>query len=356
MDAIELLKKYKNRVEIHLKDYFKRKMKESEKIDPLIRQAVLAITDFTLADGKRIRPAMVYYGYLASGGKDEEKIIKISMSMELVHSFLLIHDDIIDRDEKRHGVLTVHEKYRRMGRKICSKDDRAHFGNSMAIITGDMAHAMANEIIFNSDFSPEIIIRALDKLQNIVYFTISGEMLDVVMENRGKTTEKEILNMFEAKTSRYTFEGPLHFGNILTGGDSKILNSFTKYSLPLGKAFQIRDDILGVFGDEKKTGKPVGSDVIEGKQTLLFLKALENGNSMQKKKLRKYLGKKDLKMQELEDFRKIIKETGSLEYSQNLSEKLVKESLGALCEVDFKNEEAKFFLEGIASYMVKREV
>ncbi|HRY82315.1 MAG TPA: polyprenyl synthetase family protein [Candidatus Moranbacteria bacterium] len=356
MDAIEMLKNYKKRVEPYLCDYFNRKIKEAKKLDSLAVQAVKMIADFTMAGGKRIRPALVYYGYLASGGKDGKEIIEASMGIELIHSFLLIHDDIIDRDKLRHGVMTVHEKYRKIGERISPKKDNAHFGNSMAIVAGDLAYSMANEIIFNAKFPPEIIIKALDKLQDIVYATIPGEMLDVVMENRGRTTEKEILRMFEGKTSRYTFEGPLHFGSILSGNSVEMLPAFSRYSLPLGKAFQLRDDILGVFGTEKKLGKSVGADVTEGKQTLLLIKALEKSNASQKKIIQKCLGKKDLSKNELEEFRQVIRETGSLEYCQNLSEKFVAEALEALKKIKFKNEEAKKFLEGIAQYIIKREV
>lgn len=356
MDAIEMLKKYKKRVEPCLKNYFDRVTRESEKNDFLTKQAVKIIADFTLADGKRIRPALIYYGYLASGGKEGKEILEASISIELIHSFLLIHDDIIDRDEKRHGVPTVHEKYRKIGKRIAPDKDSVHFGNSMAIITGDMAYAMANEVIFNSKFPPEIIIKALDKLQSIVYHTIVGQMQDVVMENKGYASEKEILHMFEGKTSRYTFEGPLHFGSILSGNGEGLLKDFSNYSLPLGKAFQIQDDILGVFGDEKKMGKPVGSDIIEGKQTLLLLKALQKGNNIEKKKIKKYLGKKDLSKNELDEFRQIIRKTGSLEYSQDLAKKFVGEALLALEGVKFINKEAKFFLEGIAKYIIERDV
>jgi geranylgeranyl diphosphate synthase, type I len=359
MDAIELLKNYKKRVEPYLKDYFNRKIKQAGKIDPLAKEAVKMIANFTMAGGKRIRPALVYYGYLAAGGKDGEEIVEVSMAIELVHSFLLIHDDIIDRDEKRHGVATIHERYKKIGKYFAPQKDAVHFGNSMAMIAGDMANAMANEIIFNSKFPSKTIIQALDKLQDIVYVTIPGEMLDVVMETRGYATEKEILRMFEGKTSRYTFEGPLHLGVILAGGKDrkdKTLSFFTQYSLPLGKAFQIRDDILGVFGDEKKLGKPVGSDVIEGKQTLLLVKALENGNGEQKKTIRQLLGKKDLTEIELDRFREVIRETKSLNYSQNLARKFVDKALFALSQVRFKDKEAGDFLKGLAKYMVEREI
>lgn len=357
MEAIELLKKYKKTIDPCLRAYFEKKIKKLGQDDFLAKQAIEIIADFTLADGKRIRPALIYYGYLASGGQKGKKIIEASMSLEFVHSFLLIHDDIIDRDEKRHGVETVHERYRKMGKNItASKEDSSHFGNSMAIIVGDMAHTMANEIIFNSKFPPEIIIKALDKIQEIVYITCAGEMLDVFLENRGYASEKEILKMFEEKTSRYTFEGPLQFGAILSGNGKKMANVFTRYSLPLGKAFQIRDDILGVFGSEKKLGKPVGSDIIEGKQTLLLIKALEKGNKKQKAIIKKCFRKKDLTPKELEEFRKVIRETGSLEYSQNLAGKFVKEALRALDGLNLKNNEALGFLKGIADYIIKRDV
>ena len=351
-----MLKKYKERVDQSLEKYFNRKFEEVQKTDSLAGQAVNMIASFTLSGGKRIRPALVYYSYLASGGEDCDEIVEASMGIELIHTFLLIHDDIIDRDKKRHGIATVHEEYKRIGEQISSSKDSEHFGNSMAIITGDLAYSMANEIVFNIKFPPEVIIKALDKLQNIVYTTIPGEMLDVVMENRRQATEEEILKMFEGKTSRYTFEGPLHFGSILANSNPKTLEVFTRYSLPLGKAFQIRDDILGVFGFEEKLGKPVGSDIIEGKQTLLLVKALERSDEKQKNMIQKYLGKKDLNNKELEEFRRVLIETGSLKYCQDLSEKFVGEALSALKEIDFQNEEAKVFFENIAQYIVKREV
>ncbi len=356
MDVVEALKKYRQRVDPALKVYFEKKIKQAEKIDRLAAETVKIIADFTLAGGKRIRPALVYYGYLAAGGRDAQKIVEASMGIELIHSFLLIHDDIIDRDATRHGAPTVHERYKKIGRRIAPEKDSLHFGNSMAMIAGDTASSMAYEIIFNTEFPSETILRALNKLQEIVYVTIPGEMLDVMMEMKGKATEKEILRMFEGKTSRYTFEGPLHLGAVLAGADEKIFAGLTAYALPLGKAFQIRDDIIGLFGSEKKIGKPIGSDVIEGKQTILLIKALEKGNRQQKAMLKKYLGKKDLNAKELEEFREIIRATGSLTYSQELSQALVGEAKEALGRIEFKNKNAREFMAALADYIIVREV
>lgn len=355
MEAIGLLKQYKKRLEPQLKKYFQKKIDKARQVDPIAEEAVKMIANFTLADGKRIRPAMVYYGHLACGGKDSEKIVEASMSIELVHSFLLIHDDIIDKDDRRHGVSTLHERYKQIAKKIAPEKDVEHFGNSMAMIAGDMAASMANEIIFNAKFPPEIIIRALDKLQDIVYITIPGEMLDVIMEYRGRATEKEILRMHEGKTARYTFEGPLQLGAVLAGASERDQRRLSDYALNVGKAFQVVDDILGVFGNEKKLGKPVGSDIIEGKQTLLIIKALEKGSRSQKNILSSNLGKRDLTHGELKQVRDVIIETGSLDYSKQLASGLIRKALESLHKAPIRNDEAKVFLEGIAQYIIERE-
>lgn len=355
MDVIKKLKEYQETVNPHLEDFFQQKIKKAKKIDPLSEESVSMIKDFTMSGGKRIRPALMYYGYLAAGGTKKENIINASMSIELAHSFLLIHDDIIDKDEFRHGVQTVHERYKDIAKKYFPNTDSNHFGNSMSMITGDLAASMSSEILFNSDFPPKIIIRALDRLQQIVYETIPGEMIDIVLEAKGHATEEDVMRMYEGKTARYTFEGPLHLGTVLAGNSEKLLEGFTKYSIPLGSAFQIRDDILGVFGQEKKLGKPIGSDIIEGKQTILVVKAIEKGTNKQKQILKETLGKNNCTLQDIENFKKVIIDTGSLEYAQVLSEKLVKQSLIALKSMKMKNDESMEFLRGIAEFIIKRQ-
>ncbi|MDD3607378.1 MAG: polyprenyl synthetase family protein [Candidatus Moranbacteria bacterium] len=359
MEIKEYLQEYKKRVDGELEKYFELKTKQAAGLHPLAEEAVGMIKDITMSGGKRIRPAIIYYSYLANGGKDNEEIVKTSMSIELAHIFLLIHDDIIDKDDFRHNVPTVHRRYEEKALRVMSpqkvREDAKHFGTSMAIIVGDMASSMTQEIIFNSSFPPDTIVKALNAMQEIVYRTLPGEMMDVEMELRGRADEEEILKMHEGKTAHYTFEGPIHMGWVLAGEISKEnMDNFSKYALSVGKAFQIRDDILGVFGREDKLGKPVGSDIIEGKQTLLILKARERGSGSQQKIIDELLGKRNLLSGELEAMRRIIRETGSLEYSQKLAEKLVKEGLNFLHKVDFKNVEARDFFEKIADYIIKR--
>ena len=355
MDAKTELLSYKKILDKKLSLYFSRKLKEMREFGLSARGAVKSIRDLTLAGGKRVRAGFMYWGYKASGGKEIEKIIEASMSIELTHIFLLIHDDIIDRDDFRHGVETIHKKYERLARRFYKKTDPKHFGDSMAIVTGDMAAAYGNDVIFNSRFAPEQKQKALSKLQEIVANTVSGEILDVVLEAKGRATEKEILEVHRNKTAKYTVEGPLHLGALLAGADEKTLRILSDYAIPVGIAFQIQDDILGAFGDEKKLGKPVCSDLREGKQTLLIAKVLEFGNKEERKIIGDLLGKKDISEKEIVLFRNTVKNSGSLEYSQNLARKYVEQGKKAVMKSDF-GKEVNEFLTGIADYIVNREV
>jgi geranylgeranyl diphosphate synthase type I len=355
MEAKNELLRYKKIIDRHLAVYFSKGLKEAEKISPLAVQAVKNIEKLTLSGGKRARAAFMYWGYKAANGRSEEKIIEASMSIELTHIFLLIHDDIIDRDAFRHGVPTMHKVYENMARRMRFRKDPEHFGNSLALVVGDMAAAAGNEIIFNSKFLPKKILKALSKLQDIVSVTVGGEMMDVILEAKGKATQKEILKVHENKTAKYTIEGPLHLGALLAGASKNLLDDLSAYAIPVGIAFQIQDDILGVFGNEKKLGKPVCSDLREGKQTLLVVKALENGSRADRQIIFDLMGKRDATSEEIEKFREIVRKTGSLEYSQNLAQGLVEKGKKTLEKSKIKKD-AKDFLIGIADYIVNREV
>lgn len=355
MNAKQELQNYKKILDRKLVVFFRERIREARKINPLAVQAAENLRDLTLAGGKRVRAAFMYWGYKAAGGKEDEKIIEASMSIELTHIFLLIHDDIIDQDGFRHGVPTIHKRYETIARQFYKRKDPFHFGNSMAIIIGDMAAAAGNAIIFNSRFSAEKILEALDKLQDIVRDTVAGEMMDVILEARGKATEKEISEVHKSKTAKYTVEGPLHLGALLAGADKNFLKVLSDYAVPVGVAFQIQDDILGVFGNEKKLGKPVCSDLREGKQTLLVLKAVEKGNSVQRKFIKNVLGNRNITRQEVEKFREIVVNTGSLDYSKKLAKNLVSKGVSAM-EKSAISKDAKDFLVGIAEYIVSREV
>lgn len=354
MDAKKTLEGFKRKVDPEIKNYFQKVIQEVDGIDANIADALRHSEKIIMSGGKRARAAFMYYGYILAGGKDKRKMLQASISIELVHAFLLMHDDIIDKDDYRHGTETMHARYEKIGKRFLRSANPEHFGSSMAIIAGDMLGALGNQVLFESKFAPEMIVKALIKLQKIIALTVVGESQDIYIENRGYASEEDILKMYENKTAKYTIEGPLHLGAILAEADGKLLKILSEYAVPVGIAFQIQDDILGVFGSEEKLGKPVGSDVRQGKQTILVAKALEKASFSQKKELKKYLGKTDLNQKDLDNFRKIIKDTGALAYAENMAAKLIADGKRAL-EKATGNEGAKEFLLGIADYMLRRK-
>ncbi len=355
MNIKQELKNFKKEFDPILVDFFNNAIYEAEESDKLMAGALKHIKKITMSGGKRLRPALMYYSYIGVGGKRKKELLRASISVELIHTFLLIHDDIIDRDDKRHGVMTTHLKYKEMHEKFFWQDNSTHFGTSMAIIIGDMVAALGNQALYSSKFKAEILIKALYKLQKVVANTVIGEAKDVLISFKGRATEAEILDVCELKTAKYTIESPLHLGAILGEADDNILEKLTKLAIPIGIAFQIQDDILGVFGSEEKIGKPVGSDIAEGKQTILVSEARKKANVKQTAVLKSVLGKEDLTQKEIEKFREIIVETGALDYAKKLAQNYIVEAKKEIIKIKLKKE-AEDFLMSIADYMLEREV
>lgn len=354
MDIPAHLKEFKANFDPRLEAYFDARIAETKKEDVLVAEALEHVKMMTLSGGKRLRPAFMLAGYEAAGGVDTERLIDTSMAIELIHMFLLIHDDIIDRDALRHGVSTLHERYADWGRQKLGLEDSRHFGNSIALIVGDMIYSFGNNILFHSGFPHEHVFAALSKMQKIVSQTCVGEAKDIYLEYRRKATSDEVLKMYEQKTARYTFEGPLHLGALLAGGSHELLETLSRYALPLGIAFQIQDDILGVFGDEKRTGKPVGSDVEEGKMTILVTKAYERGGEYRAELERLLVRGEELTREDIERFRAIMVESGVLEETKTLARTSIHTAKETLSGVTLP-EQTKNFLLGVADYMLERE-
>lgn len=328
---------------------------DAQKKDPLLAESLGQMKKITLSGGKRIRGALLCQSYFGFGGKDRNKIIKAATAIELVHLFLLVHDDVIDRGNVRHGQMTLHNFLAKKNLKKLGAAEALHFGNSMAIIVGEMLCAIANDLILEAGFEEKNTVLALSQLQKIISNTIVGQSQDINISYSSKISEQQILAMYENKTAKYTFEGPLQMGAILAGvNDKKIFQQMSAYAIPLGIAFQIQDDILGVFGDEKKVGK-TASDIEEGKKTLLVMKAYSSASSHEVKQMDAILGKKNLSKKEIQIFRKLITETGSLEYNKKLAAQYF--AIGKKeIEKIIMLAGAKKFLIGMTEYLEKREI
>ncbi len=356
METEKLLGEIKNKINQELEVFFGCKIKmikEKSKPKEFLEMAE-KIKKFVLNSGKRIRPILLYYGYLAAGGKETDKIVKAAISIELIHSYLLIHDDIIDRDNFRHGDLSMHYKYNKEYSELYGRNDLSHFGNSMGIMAGDLAAAFGYEIMSNSEFAPELKIKAINRMNQIFANTIAGESLDVVLGIKKEFSIDDIYQMQKYKTAKYSIEGPLQLGAILARASGVFVNSLKEFAIPLGIAYQIQDDIIGVFGDEKKTGKPVGADIREGKKTLLIAKALELADDKRKKILNSALGNVNVSEAEIKKVRKIIVSSGSLKFSENKADELVKISLKYINEMAIEKKHKELFLN-LVDFMVKRK-
>ncbi len=355
MGAKENLGKFKIILDKELKKYLDQKVREAAKISPHAKELMDHIYDLTLRGGKRIRAALLYYSYIAHGGKNRQQAMKAAMSMEMSETYLLIHDDIMDSDTLRRGGVTIHESYRLVGDdKYKGKTNSTDFGNSLAILAGDISAGMSNEILAELNFRSEYIKRAMLELNRIYIVEGYGQALDMLSELRDDVTKDDVLTVQRLKTVPYTFDGPIKIGAILAGADEKSLKQLEKYSYPLGTAFQIQDDILGMFGSEEKLGKPVTSDLEEGKKTLLILDALEAANEKQRETILLYLGNKRVGLRGLESVRRIIRQTGALDKSKKLANDLATKATKSLQNMELKKEGKDLMLK-LADYMVKRD-
>ncbi len=356
MDVRAQLREEKQRIDAALDVFLANAEKDIRPRDVFMADAVAYMAQTMRAGGKRIRPIMVCWGYRAMGGTHDDAIVKASISIELIHTFLLMHDDIIDRDNMRHGMPTVHAYYADQFRTLCGDQQAEHFGVAMGIVMGDFAYSLGNRALFMAQFSPEIVVRALQSLQDIVGLTVVGEMQDVRMSYGKDATVQDIMTMYENKTARYTFEGPLKLGSILAGADDAACTQWAAYAVPLGIAFQLRDDMLGIFGDEHKTGKPVGSDIVEGKMTLLVREALDRATTTQRNLLTTLLHKGDaLTEDDVLQFRMLLKETQAHAHVQQRMDALIDEARDAVQNLSIAPS-AKTFLTGVADYVRMRDV
>ena len=354
--AIENLKKYKILVDKQLASFFKIQTREARKVDQSSFQMMKAIEEFTLRGGKRIRAALIFYGYQCFSSRNLKEVIKSSMAIEMIQSYLLIHDDIVDRDDKRRGGKTMHKVYEQIGGdKFNLKKnivEREHFGRSMAIFSGNICASLANIILSESNFKNKNV--AIQKVNEIITQVNFGQIVDFFSGYKKTFSEKEILKIYKLKTGSYTFEAPLIIGAVLAGAHDSLLQPFKKYAQYLGLAFNIQDDILELFGEEKKTGKPSGSDLKEGKKVLMIVKAMELASSKDKNFIKKNLGNKNLKKKEIERFKKIITDTGSLDYCKKKAQLYINKAKLSLKKANYKKK-GRDFLEGIADYMLERK-
>lgn len=350
----ELLR-YKAIVDSELEKYFDRKSEDFIKISPFITDLFSHLKEFTLRGGKRLRPTLLYHSYKAFGGKEEEDVIAISIFIELIQSFLLIHDDIMDHADLRRGGDTIHKIYEKYA-ESSNYEEPYHFGSTIAILVGDLANQLAFELIADSKLeNKDKLLKLLKLLTYQLVGVVCGQVHDILLSNDKVYTLKDITNVHHYKTAKYTYEIPVIAGALLAGATDEEIDHLTEYSTYAGVAFQIYDDILGVFGDDENTGKPTTSDISEGKKTLLTLKVEETGTNDQKEILKRYLGKKDLTIEEAEEVKTVMKDSGALEFSKQACKDYVEAAQNNLDNIKREKTDSFTFLYEIAEYCINRD-
>jgi geranylgeranyl diphosphate synthase type I len=340
------------KIDLFLDIFFLQEKKEAEKISPIASQMMEIYRDY-LRGGKKARGGLVSLGYESAGGTNNEIAIQAGAAVEILHSFLLIHDDWIDRDAMRRGKPTVHKQYEAYFKKQSWRGNGDHWAAGMSIILGDVGCFLAQKILAKMPCDGELKAKALVLLADHLVKTAYGENLDITYDFDQNKTYDDILKVKELKTAYYTVVMPLGLGAMLGGASEESIKAVEEFGLPVGIAFQLRDDELGLFGDEETLGKSNMSDLVEGKKTLLILKALENLEGEEKDYLLSVWGKKDAKDEEIKKAKELIVKSQALNYSQETSRNLVEQGKKAVFKIT-DNPESRQTLLSFADFVIAR--
>ncbi len=283
-----------------------------------------------LAGGKRLRPAFCYWGWRAAGGEDCPQIYAAAAALELLHASVLVHDDVIDASDTRRGQPSVHRRFAARHAAREWRGSAGSFGAGTAILIGDLLLAWTDQLFHASGLPPAALRRGQPVLDAMRAEVISGQYLDLLAQFAGDGTVDSALRVARYKSAKYTVERPLHLGLALAGPDAPTADAFTRYGLPLGVAFQLRDDVLGMFGDPRRTGKPAGDDLREGKRTVLVALARERSSRAERDLLDRRLGDRQIGERGTRDVRAVLTDTGALAECERMIDSGVAEALAAL--------------------------
>jgi geranylgeranyl diphosphate synthase, type I len=285
-----------------------------------------------LAGGKRLRPAFCYWGWRGAGGEDCPEIMTAAAALELLHAAALVHDDVMDASDTRRGQPAVHRQFaaRHAGQRW--RGSAQQFGTGAAILLGDLLLCWTDEMFRGSGLPADALHRGQPVLDRMRTEVMAGQYLDMLAQATGDASVESALRVAEHKSAKYTIERPLHLGAAMAGHDdaAAVAAAFTGYGLPLGVAFQLRDDILGVFGDPAQTGKPAGDDVREGKRTVLLAITLSRASTWQAGMISRRLGDPLLDAAGTAEVRQVITDTGALAECEQMINRNVAKALGAL--------------------------
>lgn len=317
-------------------------------VDDNLLEPIEALRDFVLCGGKRLRPAFCHWAFVGAGGDPADPlVVDAGAALELLHTFALIHDDVMDGSALRRGRTTVHLDF--AGRHLVAgwRSEARRFGEGVAILLGDLAFVYADILMTTA---PRPAVEVFNELR--IELNI-GQYLDVLGTAQSRSDHGTARRIATYKSGKYTVERPLHLGAALAGRLDELAPPLSAYGLPLGEAFQLRDDLLGVFGDPAVTGKPVGEDLREGKPTPLLAIASDRADQDGAGLLAR-VGAPDLGDDEVAALQALFVATGARDETERQIELLVAEAVDALDTAPL-TEEAKAALAELAAFVGRRD-
>ena len=263
-------------------------------VAPECSDMVDAVSDL-LGGGKRLRPAFCYWGARGAGADGDDALVRASVGLELFQAAALIHDDVMDDSDLRRGMPAVHRRFATQHDQRARLGDSERYGMAGAVLTGDLCLSWSDELFSTSGLSPEALRRGRVMFDRMRTELMAGQFLDML----GQSDPHDIgadeaidraRRVIHYKSAKYTIEHPLMIGGLLAGADDDLLAAYSEFGLDAGEAFQLRDDLLGVFGDPSQTGKPAGDDLREGKRTVLIACARRSATSAEARTISRLLG------------------------------------------------------------------
>jgi geranylgeranyl diphosphate synthase type I len=299
---------------------------------------------FVLGGGKRIRPLFCYWGWRSAGGPDCAEIIHAAASLELFQAFALMHDDVMDGSQLRRGEPALHRALTGLHVRQRWRGQQDHFGVCVAILCGDLCLSYSDEMLHDCGL-PTNRVRVAQQLAHEMRSEVMiGQTLDLLDQAAGGSLEGA-LTIIRLKSAKYTIERPLQIGAILAGARPELLKAYSEFAIPLGEAFQLRDDVLGVFGDSTVTGKPTIDDLREGKPTVLVALARQGTNDEQAAQIQELHGNPLLEEKGAATLRQIITTTGALDRVEHMIHERHVQALAALDQIQIPSHAKEALLE-----------
>ncbi|MFB9239581.1 polyprenyl synthetase family protein [Plantactinospora siamensis] len=320
-------------------------------VDDVLLPVAEALEAFVLGGGKRLRPAFAYWGYRGAGGIDSDQVVTSLAALEFVQASALIHDDLIDSSDTRRGEPAVHRRFAERHRAAAWAGDPDAFGEAAAILLGDLSLVWSDELLHSGGLDPATVARARPVFDEMRTEVTVGQYLDIVAQVSGDDSVERASKVARYKSAKYTVERPLLLGAALAGAAEPVRRAYSAYGLPLGEAFQLRDDILGVYGDPGQTGKPAGDDLREGKRTWLVATALRAADPAGRALLAGRLGDPNLDPELVDRLRGVIRDSGALARTEERIADLTETAVAALAgaELDAEAEQVLIDLAYVAT-------